>query len=349
MDETNLATAEECRPLYELMERVKQLAPWEFMEEDEIFGVIDPDTGEPGFVSVMGAAGEHFAVAVYRGAAGLYRFMKLVEIGPEVTVDEVLDTPQIQASFEDREMIEKRDREQMKALGLKFRGRNAWPIFRSYRPGFAPWHIDREEARVLAHALEQLLDVGPRLLDTDENLLMPGAQNEFLVRTPERTAKGLVWRDETRAFNPPPADDLTIQADAELLERVSRLPARPMTVEVDCFRLHSIVAPRGERPYFPYALLAVESRQGLPLGIDMLQPLPTPDAMWATTGDALLKMLDNVEFRPGELHVRNSLLFGILSMIGAKTGIKVRRVHSFRALDGVAKGLITFMDGGGMG
>jgi hypothetical protein len=65
MSELELASAEDCRPLYDLMARVKELAPWHYLEEDDLFGVIDPDTGEPNFVSVMGAAGEHFAVAVY--------------------------------------------------------------------------------------------------------------------------------------------------------------------------------------------------------------------------------------------------------------------------------------------
>ena len=345
--DTELATAEECRPLYERMARVKALAPWEFMEEGDLFAVIDPETGEPGFVSVMGMAGEHFAVAVYKGVEGLYAFSRVQELGPAVTPDDILDMPNVQASFEDREMVEKRDREHMKALGLKFRGRNAWPLFRSYQPGFAPWFIDRDEARLLAYALEQLLDVGPRLLDAEEDLLMPGGDDDFLVRVPEQTDGGLVWRDETRPFAPPPARDMMIHVELEMMAQVAALPVAPITAEVDCFRILSVIAPPGERPYFSYAVLAVEPKQGAPVGLEMLQPFPTLDDMWADTGSAVLGVLLNAGFRPRQLHVRNSLLHGILSMIGSKTGIKVKRVTSFEALDDVAEGLSIFM--GGMG
>ncbi len=37
------------------------------MTEGDVFGVQDPDTGELGFVSVMGMLGEHYAVSVYLG------------------------------------------------------------------------------------------------------------------------------------------------------------------------------------------------------------------------------------------------------------------------------------------
>ena len=57
---------EESKKLYEMADRLKELAPWEWMDESQIFGVKNPETGEIGFVSIMGMAGEHFAVSVYR-------------------------------------------------------------------------------------------------------------------------------------------------------------------------------------------------------------------------------------------------------------------------------------------
>ena len=48
------------RRLYEAAIRVKELAPSEWMFEDAVFGVQDPETGKLGFVSVMGQVGEHF-------------------------------------------------------------------------------------------------------------------------------------------------------------------------------------------------------------------------------------------------------------------------------------------------
>ena len=344
MDEMELATAEDCRPLYELMARIKQLAPWEYLEEGDIFGVIDPDTGEPNFVSIMGMAGEHYAIALYQGVRGLYSFLRVEEAGPDTNLAAVLDLPPIPASSEDREMVEKRDREHMKALGLKFRGRNAWPIFRSHQPGYAPWHIEKAEARTLVYALEQLLDVVPRLVNTDEDLLMPGDDDEFLVRVSEQTTGGPVWRDETMRFVPPPPYEMTIRVDTEALDKVRQLPIGPRVVEIDCFRTLSIVAPPGGRPFFPYTLLMVGGKTGMPLGVEMLSPIPTPEAMWSEVGATVLRMLIAVGDRPREFHVRHNLLFGILSMLSEQMGIKVKHTRALDKLDLVANSLMAFLD-----
>jgi hypothetical protein len=181
---------DDCRQLYESIGKVRDLAPWDWMEEDDLFGVQDPDTGEYGFVSIMGMAGEHFAVAVYRGERGLFGFWHMQQKGPNMSIEDVLGTPQLQASLEDRETLEKRDRDQIKALGLKYRGRNAWPMFRSYRPGFLPWFIEPAEARFLGYALEQVLEVAPRVRE-DPNALLPGGDHDFLVRVAQKDGRDL--------------------------------------------------------------------------------------------------------------------------------------------------------------
>lgn len=63
--------------LYQAAIRVKELAPWEWMQETDVFAVQRSGTDELGFVSVIGLLGEHYAVAVYRGTEGLYGFWRL--------------------------------------------------------------------------------------------------------------------------------------------------------------------------------------------------------------------------------------------------------------------------------
>src|SRR5262249_4599727 len=139
-------TAEEWKKLYVAAAKVKEMSPWEWMMEDEVFGVQNPETDEIGFVSVMGAGGEHFAISVYPGAEALYDFLTLHNEGEEETEDSavaerVLEIPQLQASFEDRNSLQKEDRDLIKKLNLKFRGANNWPLFRNYAPGMFPWFL----------------------------------------------------------------------------------------------------------------------------------------------------------------------------------------------------------------
>ncbi|MDV7396592.1 hypothetical protein RZS08_34670, partial [Arthrospira platensis SPKY1] len=65
----------------------RDLAPWEWMYDADIFGVEDPETGEIGWCSVMGAAGEVFSLTVYPGEEGFYSFDRLASID-----EETLDT-----------------------------------------------------------------------------------------------------------------------------------------------------------------------------------------------------------------------------------------------------------------
>ena len=78
-------TLEHWKKLYELAVKIKDLAPWDWMDEDDIFGFKMPDTGNLGFVSVMGTLGEHYSIAVYQGLRGLGGFWRMQELGPKLT------------------------------------------------------------------------------------------------------------------------------------------------------------------------------------------------------------------------------------------------------------------------
>lgn len=49
-----------------------------------VFGIAYPETGEIGFVSVMGALGQHVAVALYLGSLAFAKFIDLQHAPPAV-------------------------------------------------------------------------------------------------------------------------------------------------------------------------------------------------------------------------------------------------------------------------
>src|SRR5262249_23498915 len=161
------------------------------MGETQIFGV-RPAAGPLAFVSVMGAVGEHQAVAAYLGAEGLFGFLELQQTESDEDGAEILlRIPQLQASFGPRGALQPADLDVVRALGLAPRGRG-WPLFRSFRPGFVPWYVDQGEAAVLQTVLEQVLEVAPRVR-TDRHLLDP-RDATLLVRTLDTAGGG--WHDE---------------------------------------------------------------------------------------------------------------------------------------------------------
>jgi hypothetical protein len=114
MSEETTPGIQDWRGLYEAAARVKEMKPWEWMMEDQVFSVRDPETEEIGFVSVMGMLGEHYGVSLYLGSEGIHGFLDLQEMGPFADPEALIQIPQLQASFENREELDKRDREVIK-------------------------------------------------------------------------------------------------------------------------------------------------------------------------------------------------------------------------------------------
>jgi len=221
---------EEWRRLYEAAIAFKEARPWEWMTEAHLFGVRNPETKEIGYGSIMGMRGEHFALAVYLGSEGLDGFWRM-ETLQEPDPAFLLEIPLLQASFEDRRELRRQDLQVIKSLGLKFRGRKAWPLFRSYVPGYFPWFLTAEEARFLTLALQQALEVALRVRE-DPTLLDSLQEGLYLVRTPERRGEALAWKDEWMRPPPPEARPSPPPVEeAELAAMRAQLPRRPIGLD----------------------------------------------------------------------------------------------------------------------
>jgi Domain of unknown function (DUF6930) len=332
-------TLEEWHRLYDLARQVKALAPWQWMTESELFGVQNPETKELGFIGVMGMVEEHFAVSVYRGAEGSYRFWAFEQAAPFVEPMELFQIPQLQASFEDRDLLASEDRAVIKQLGLKFRGRNAWPLFRDYRPGFVPWFIDGSEARFLTYALEQLLEVAPRA-KTNPSLLDQGDIERYLVRVLHKQ-KG--WTDQVKRVRPPKLEPIDVAMDLDLLDAVKKLPRSHHPVEVDCFLIPAQIGEKGTRPYYPYMLLVVDAQDGLVLGVELLEPRPSVEAMWGKVPQVLVQRLAGTGVIPQEVQVRSLLLAALLVGVAEELRIQVKHVPMLSALEAARSELEGFL------
>jgi len=167
--------------LYEFMDQIKKMAPWTWMYEDDFFGVEDPETGEMGYISVMGSLGDHFSICAYLGQEGISRFLSIEREEVKPSVEQILETPQLQASFENRDMLNEKDMQIIRKLGRSYRGHMNWPMFRAFHPGHFPWFLNPWEQRFMMHVLEQTIDVTKRFKE-DEDLIYPGDDTEYLAR-----------------------------------------------------------------------------------------------------------------------------------------------------------------------
>jgi hypothetical protein len=329
----NAPTTQEWARLYDAAIRVKALAPWTWMTSTEFFAVRNPETDEIGYVSVMGELGEHLAVALYLGAEGLWGLLRMEGSDEEYAPPEdILSTPHLQAAFMDRNDLTDQDRAQIKALGLKFRGRQAWPWFRSFRPGYFPWYLEAHEARFLAVALEQLLAVAERLKRGESFLNEDGS---LLIRVAGQEGDALVWKDGRQAEPPPPPEPMTLRfrLDPELLAALRAKDAWIPAVEIDLVFVQGGFGERGTRPRVAFELLIVEAAHGFIIGCEWLVADPDLATVYEQFPGAILRQLAALGVRPEVVRARSDILLDLLDEIADDLGFEVEACDELPYVD----------------
>lgn len=323
-------TLNEWKNLYEMILKIKDLAPWEWLEEIDLFAVENPETQELGFISVMGAIGEHYCIAVYLGEIALARFWHFQESEPDdMSYQKLLEMPQLQASFEDRDFLDKDDREIIKKLSLAFRGKNAWPMFRKYEPGFCPWFINSAEARFLIYALEQTINVALRAQE-DPTILLPNENYSYLLRRRVKRGNSYVWQDDIWHESMIEPELIEPVVDMIALEKAKSLSLKNVTIEVDMFMFPQPVFDKGSRPYYPYLLLLLESAHGLIVGQKLLQPLPDLQSMQVKIPHHLLDIFSKISYVPDKIRIASPMLYSLLEHIADHLNITIEKVNNLR-------------------
>lgn len=346
-EELLLHSHDEARKLCKLAAEIKSLSPWQWMEETDVFGVEDPDTREIAFVSVMGTVGEYEAVAAYRGAEGIYGFIDF-QTDDSASQDRLIEIPQVQLSFSEPGFLEKRDRELLKGSGVKFTGPR--PLFRSYRPGFLPWFITLNEARMLIHALSQTLEMSKRFA-IDANIFPNDGDDEsttFLVRVShqddsshskdiEAAAKsssaGLVWEDRVKRISRPASPRIETIIDSRLLNGLKDIPRSSLQIEADLFIGPGSVGKSDERPLALYMLMLADHQSGIILGFEALSAEHSLHTMYASVPETIVRLLWQSKVFPKQIVVRADLLLSLLEPLEKELKIQLRRAIRLPAID----------------
>ena len=182
-----------------------------------LFAVINPQNGDMGYCSILGAGRTEFGLGIFLGNKGYRRYLSLMAEEPSSQdFDETIMSPMLTMLFANREDLQKEDLEVIRSLGLRFRGRGAWPLFRSQKPGYPPWFLDGEEAIFLTAAIEQALAVAGRVRSEELDIFAEVDDDLVLTRY---YAEGR-WKEDWRKPELPKTereDSDAIILEAEML------------------------------------------------------------------------------------------------------------------------------------
>lgn len=335
---THQTSLEQWKQLFDAAKQLKELAPWTWMLDSHLFGVQDPVSGQIVYCCVIGNLGEVLGIAAYLGTAGLETFIQIQQgtfgMGNE---DLLFAQDCLMVSFDDRELLDKNELATIKKLGLKFRGRQSWPTFKRYEPGFVPWPVNAQEAQFLLHIIEQTMAVAQQLRENPKYLVPPKGKlwqrftlaQKYLTRVPVQTGDSLSWKDEWLAPPPSPQPSSSLGTINEVqLERIRKVPIRQGgTWEIDYFHTEAAIRD-AEKPYFPIIGLVVESQSAM-----VITPVMSKLGQIGThLVEELFKIADQHQVLPQTILVTRPELKEFLSPVGKKLNISIK---SARRLPGV--------------
>lgn len=334
-------TIVEWQALYAAADQFKKAKCWEWMAEDDLFGVKDPESDVIAFCCIMGAGGEHQALAAYLGPSGLNTYLELADPDNDNDAfDKMFSQKCLMGSFEDRKMLEKEDLKIINDLGLRYRGHNQWPVFRSYEPGLFPWFINAAQCRFLTCIFQQALDVSLRARRI-QNLLGDPSQFNFLVRTP--TGKQpFSWTDEYRTIEPEPIDYISFEiTDEIMLKKLRSLKTQPgLVLEADVFYLQAPVKEQG-RPYLPLVAFLLDHNQKMIIGYEMFREIQTDGFRCL---DLLVKHIFNNAKLPAKLLVSQERSYYLFEKICGQLGISLEWNPKLPLMREVRQGMGDFFD-----
>lgn len=350
------------RNLFDAALALREIEPWRWMADAQIFDVQNPDNQEIGYCCVLGALGEVLGLVVYLGSEGLDQYRKIqsgkIRVGSLAIIH---GQSCLTAWFSNRGALDKTDIKIATQVGLKPRGRAAWPQFRSFRPGYHPWFLTEDEAKYLTLCLEQTRDVALRLRTNPERRAAP-SKGQYLVRVPVENSDSsaaearhaaqpaygeslagqpLLFADVARSrsrqwcdqwLKPAPLAELVIRSvpvDEVRLQRVGNASRGHHGIwEIDAAYMTEAMAG-DERPFFPYMLLCADHDSGFILATLLAHP-STWESEFAKT---FLSSLEQQKLLPEKLWLRKETLRALFEPLASRLGVGVEMTKQLTSVD----------------
>jgi hypothetical protein len=347
-------TLHEWKELHKAAESFKGLETWNWMADSDIFGVENPEDGEIGYCSIMGALGEVFALSVYTGTDGLegllkVQSMEISDIDMPANRDLIFSQKCLMASFEDKEFLSPEDFKIINKLNLSFKGKNAWPLFRSYQPGKIPWYLTDKEARFLTVSLHQASEVA-LIAKNNPGFIFSTDDGLYLTRTVKRVGNELRW--ENAWVEPHFTQNSihmniseTIYNEEKIAEIKQKAKSSYEIWEIDYSYLPNAImeSPDG-KPWYPYVALWVESSSGFVLSF-LISSFEEQKNLEKYKEKMLNHTLDIIEKKnsiPAEIRVRKEAVFELFKPVAERLGIKLSRREKLGLLDEASTSLESF-------
>lgn len=311
--------------LLDLAEEFKKLQPWKWMDDDQIIVVKDPETEELIYCSVMGGAGMEFGLVAFIGEEG-YTYLNRLMTGNINDEKEYFKQNSLTLNLVDRGELEDEDYQLLKEHGRSYRGKNQWPMFRSFKPGYYPWFLDGEEVQLLSFILDEVIFASQYTKNMDQDNL---AGRSYMLYTFDKEEYDAASNDVTKK------DEIPLYVNELELQHLKHSLKRYNTpLEFDCEYINFPTQDEpDERPYLPTVILSVERKNQLIVYYNMIGK---DGDITETVQKELVELVKRIKAIPREIWVKEEMA-RLLNPIAKKLNIQLLPVQQLPLLNAALK------------
>jgi hypothetical protein len=314
------------KKLCALMNRVKEMKPWEELWDSEFVLIELPGREEPVLCSVMGRDGQYYGIGVYPGFDSIFSLIRLTgeEGHPFVSLGY---QNWFLCQLGERNDLFPEERERLKELGISFRGKHDWALFRKALPGLLPWYINSSDADLLIEALGCFIDAysvfagGGLAVDFD-------AGQVLIHRYSEKEGK---WITSAGKMPPVPSRYNEITVDAAQVEPLRFKKQTKTVVEADVLYFPQVIGENKDGfPVLMRVLVLMNNRTRLILDQRFTDPDEKDDSLLI---DMLFSYIGSHD-RPGTIMVRDQFAAATLEDFCKKIDVDLVHSKGMPAVDG---------------
>lgn len=329
--------SEAWKRLYDACDRIRQTAPWDYFCEIDIMEIRTVNDEEKYYCVVGGMIDEQKSLSVYKGKDGLVSLSYYLSMKDAEVDEQIAGTRRncLECKWCGRESLRSRDRKILKSTGHSYRGKDAWPLFRKLESGYEAWFMSEEEAEIMAFVMEQISDGMKDLLARHGIAdIITGNRMVRKYNPIERT-----WRT---CLEPPVTSvDMVTQGcmitDEVLLMRLKKKKMTSRIMEIDSTYVPLPLKGRDRlsRSFYPKVCVMCDSETM------MVEQSGFIDRDEEVVDTVLTMVIGQIESdgRPGEIIVRDTNMYGILSHLCSSINVPLYISPALEAVDSYLKTL----------
>jgi len=330
--------------LYAETTKFMEERPWEFLADEKLILVDDPESKERCCCCVMGAAGEWIGMHVYQGEES-YRMYRKLASGQKPDPYSFYEKQKgVSLEIVRASDLEAADRVLLKALDHPLKKGMLAPQFRAVRPGYLPWHVTQAEGSLLRYCLCAVNIFCATVTDEELEefwrqknvfpLVVPGIkEQEYKVRLVTAPAPG-------------PAPIEVADLDEERIRRIAAEYKKSETIlEAEHFFAPGVIGQKNERKICMHPTIIADAHSGFLYHNEFGMP---GESRAATVSRALLAAMESAHFVPAEVRVKETGLGTGLAGLGSALGFEVRTVKNLPAAQEAKRFLIEAISKGGL-